>query len=491
MKETTGFHDESEAHKDADDSDVPDGTVKQVANPSATKTSKAEKMNGTNQSTKEKLVVGFVRPKNASSYGVRRWKASRELIWTGMGHLFWECRDRLGMTWHNVVIEAAISKDTCCELSKSEASSDARLQLTTFFRSTGLCDDIIEDIFYLFMASTGPESEFKAALAHVKKRAQEREGEEKKSKFVFIFQNKETMRVCYLGMGVNLGCDTDGVENAPALLRKELLTNYKFKVEDRGDIYCPKRKEFPDKYAWDKKIKYAGPIASCSRELAKTVFQLLNEGKFPFVCGGDHVEALGTLAGVSSFYGRDRLGVIYIDAHGDFNTASTSPSHNAHGMHMAALMGWGEDRLTKKINKNPFLKPENIYFFGTRALDAGEQELAKMHSMKIYSPAHIRKQGLLKLLEEVWKDIRSRKIDKLHISFDIDAVDPQLAPGTGVKEPNGLTPEEVEEIILFFLKKKKVCSMDFVELNEELDESESTVRLTLGTLAKILDCICE
>ena len=295
------------------------------------------------------------------------------------------------------------------------------------------------------------------------------------------------MTIGFLGMGINLGCDTDGVEEAPQLLRTQLSAKMGGKIEDRGDIQLPLRNHFPDKYAWDKRIKYAGPIATCSEALAKAVCNLLTESKFPFVCGGDHVEALGTLMGVSTFYGKEELGVVYIDAHGDFNTEESSPSHNAHGMHMAALMGIGENLFTKKSKQSPYLKPGNIYFFGTRSLDPGEKQLAKEQHLNIYSPRYLRKIGLREQLDRVYQDMVAKQIKQVHISFDVDAIDPVYAPGTGVKEPNGLTPEEVKEILLYFIKKRNVCSMDFVELNNALDPTGGTAKLTLGLLADIME----
>lgn len=294
------------------------------------------------------------------------------------------------------------------------------------------------------------------------------------------------MDISIIGMPLFYGCDKPGVEKGPEVLRRnkliEILEENHF-VTDIGDIDVDII-EPNNKFAYSNKMKYLEEVVSANNRLASKVVNSLENYSFPFVIGGDHSLALGSLAGSSHFYG-DNLGVIWIDAHGDINTEETSPSGNIHGMPLAASMGFGYEKLTSIFFDKIKVKPENVFILGCRDLDAGELTLIEQHDINVWNISDIQNRGIDIVLKELIETIKLRNIKNVHLSYDIDCLDPEYVPGTGTPVHNGLTFEESKKLLDCIFSTSLVKSMDFVEYNPELDQNNKTLETCIELLKLI------
>lgn len=291
-----------------------------------------------------------------------------------------------------------------------------------------------------------------------------------------------------IGFPINLGCDKDGNELTPSLLRRDgCYTSTNHHVNDLGDLPCTTRDIIiEEKYASHPRIKFLKPILTASRPLAERVMHSIEQQHIPLCVGGDHVMAFGSIAGVGLSKGADNYAVVYIDAHGDFNTELTSSSGNMHGMHLSYLMGYGEADIANFWGVSPLLKPHNIYFLGARALDPGEKEMAARLNMYIRSSEQLNVSDPSEVIASILSDIKSKGINHIHLSFDVDAIDPHYAPGTGVPEKDGITPALAYELVKACMNSGLVRSIDLVELNVLLDKSLKTKKLFENILKVIL-----
>lgn len=299
------------------------------------------------------------------------------------------------------------------------------------------------------------------------------------------------MKIDLIGVPVNYGCDRYGAQFGPSILRKnkivELIKNEGFNVFDKGDISIP-IVSVEDKYSSHTKLKYLNPIVHYNNRLAYEVNSSLDDGAFPLVIGGDHSLGMGSIAGASNYF--DEIAVIWIDAHGDINTVDTSPSGNIHGMPLAASMNIGYSLLTNIYYNGQKVKPENVYIIGARDLDPGEIKLARDINLNLYTMDDIRKFGLNNIIETIINNINNSNIDGVHLSFDIDALDKRLVPGTGTPVENGFNLDEGKELFSKFIGAGFITSMDFVELNPLLDDVDNkTVKNCLELLKHIFSVL--
>lgn len=292
-----------------------------------------------------------------------------------------------------------------------------------------------------------------------------------------------------IGFPINLGCDKNGSELTPSILREDgCYTSSKHQVIDFGDLSCLNRETIiSERYTSHSKIKFLGPILSASRPLADEVALSVEQGHIPICIGGDHVLAFGSIAGVGQAKGADNYAVVYIDAHGDFNTEFTSSSGNMHGMHLSFLMGYGEADIANFWGVSPLLRPQNIYFLGARALDPGEKEMTAKLNMYICSSEQLNVSDPSVIISDVLSDIKGKGINHIHLSFDVDAIDPHYAPGTGVPEENGISPALAYTLLRKLMQSEMVKSIDLVELNATLDKD----RITEGIMQQVLSIILE
>ncbi len=233
----------------------------------------------------------------------------------------------------------------------------------------------------------------------------------------------------------------------------------------------------------DRAIKHLPETAAFAAALAARVSAAARSSRFPLVLGGDHSVAIGTLAGLADVY--KRLGVIWIDAHGDLNTEATSPSGNIHGMALAASLGHGHPLLTGIRTAGAKLRPEHTVIVGARSLDPGERAAIRSFGVGCYTMHDIDRLGMPRVMEEAIRRVSSGT-DGVHLSFDIDSVDPVAAPGTGTPVPGGLSYREAHLALELLFEAGIVTSAEFVELNPGLDTDGRTAELAVGLIGSLL-----
>jgi len=289
------------------------------------------------------------------------------------------------------------------------------------------------------------------------------------------------MIINFINMPMNLGCNRLGVEKGGSAIRSYGLNNIfsEDRVVDSDDILCRSISELA---ASDSRMKNIDEILKSDTILADKVHNVLKNDEFPLVFGGDHSLTWGSLSGISKYFGTD-IGCIYLDAHGDFNSAESSPTGNVHGMHMYYLMGFGNKRYVDFYYPGQKINPKNVFFLGTRSLDNGEVITAEKNSLNIHTTEEIHNIGVEKIFKQLSIEIAHLK--HIHFSLDIDCIDPIYAPGTGVPEPYGLTVDEVEYLVAKILSTGKIVSMDFVEFNPLLDFSNQTFNACI----RLMKCI--
>lgn len=283
--------------------------------------------------------------------------------------------------------------------------------------------------------------------------------------------------ISIIGMPIDLGQLRRGVDMGPSAIRYagiiEMLENRGYTVKDLGDIQIGR-----DKLKTDPKtgIRNLEAVYKASEQLMIQIEEVIQKDSFPLILGGDHSMAIGTLAGVAKSY--KNLGLIWYDAHGDLNTPETSPSGNIHGMPLAASLGYGEESLTEIGGYSPKVKPENIIIIGARDLDPGEKDFIKEKGIKVYTMHEIDRIGMPQIIEDTNQYFEEQGVDGVHLSFDLDAIDPLDAPGVGTPVPGGVTFREAHLAMEMLAETGKITSAEFVEVNPILDERNKT-----GTLA--------
>lgn len=283
------------------------------------------------------------------------------------------------------------------------------------------------------------------------------------------------LEIDLIGATTAFGQGKPGVSFGPDALRMAgivgMLSNNGHIVSDKGNVSGKYTHNFAKKdISITDNLKNLEEVRDYSLELAKLTSKSIENNRFPLTIGGDHSLALGSLSGIAPHY--NELGVIWLDAHGDLNTAETSPSGNIHGMILAQLLGIGNDKLTSINGHQAKLKTENIVLIGVRDLDDGEKQLIKEKNILTFSMSDVRELGLKEVLRKTLKHLEHT--DGLHLSFDVDSIDPMEVKGTGTKVPGGLFTSEVIMFMEELSKKDKLTSMDLVEVNPLLDDHNKT-----------------
>lgn len=231
-------------------------------------------------------------------------------------------------------------------------------------------------------------------------------------------------------------------------------------------------------------------------DLAYEVYKFLRSNVFPMVIGGDHSIAIGSISGTKMAYPNERLGVIWIDAHADLHSPFTTPSGNVHGMPLALLMNiekkstdhrkvrvftldtW--DRLRKIGMSGAKLKPSDLVFIGLRDHEPEEEAIIKEHGIKVITVKDVRTRGVETVVKEVQEYLA--KCDKVHVSFDVDSLDPSISVGTGTPVKNGLLLDEARGLLTGFCADPKTATLDVVEINPALDTNNSMAENVLTIL---------
>ena len=296
------------------------------------------------------------------------------------------------------------------------------------------------------------------------------------------------MKVRILGVPLDLGQERRGVDMGPSAVRaaglNPALKSLGHQVEDAGNVHV---KIAEEQHFGDRRAKYLNEIAETCQEVALRVCQTLEEGVFPVSLGGDHSIAIGTLAGAAKFHHdkKQSLGCIWIDAHGDLNTPESSPSGNVHGMPFAATLGHGPEPLTKIFGYAPKLQPRNCVLIGIRDLDPRERRLVKESGVNTFTMRDIDEQGMRAVMEKAI-ELASHETAGFAVSFDMDVVDPEYAPGVGTPVSGGITFREAHLAMEMIADSKKMVSVEIVEVNPIIDVMNKTAALGVGLLTSAL-----
>jgi len=283
---------------------------------------------------------------------------------------------------------------------------------------------------------------------------------------------------------MDLGAGRRGVDMGVSAIRhanvRERLQNNGYEIDDRGDVPVHRLEDCPVEGT---KLKYLGEIQRVNTELCQRVAEEMGKGRFPLVLGGDHSIAIGTIAGVLQH--KKKLGVVWFDAHGDINTDETSSSGNIHGMPVAVSMGIGHELLTAIGGQDAKLDPKKFVMIGIRDLDIGEKILLKELGVTVFTMHEIDMLGMTKVMEEAIK-IVTDDTDGVHVSFDMDAIDPVYAPGVGTPVVGGLTYRESHLAMELISEANIVTSAEFVEINTVLDNRNQTAKVAVALMGSLL-----
>ncbi|SDK82120.1 arginase [Natronincola ferrireducens] len=291
------------------------------------------------------------------------------------------------------------------------------------------------------------------------------------------------MDINIIGVPIYYGADKRGPEYGPEKLREKkvasILSKHNHQVYDFGNIYVPEVKPY-NKFYSHGNLKYLESIVEVNRNLAHSVYSSLKAESFPLVIGGDHSIALGSISGVSRAY--NNFAVIWMDAHGDINTHDTSESGNIHGMPLAKAMNVGYEDLTNIYFEGQKVNPENVFILGARDLDDGEVQLIKEMDLNVYSADEINEKGIHIVIQQVMDRLKSKNIEAVHLSFDLDFIDAKYVPGTGTPVSLGVNIEDTKTALKMLAESQLIKSMDFVELNVLLDKNDVTADLAIHLL---------
>lgn len=293
-----------------------------------------------------------------------------------------------------------------------------------------------------------------------------------------------------IGVPMDLGAGRRGVDMGPSAIRiaglNQRLEELGHRVIEEGDLEI----RIPEQLRiGNPRARYLAEIVAANKLLAGKVQRVLGRGHFPLVLGGDHSIAVGTVSGVAAHARArgKRVGVIWVDAHSDINTPSTSPSGNVHGMPLAALLGLGPAALGTIGGRFRKVDPESVALVGIRSVDTGEREHLRRLGVHTYTMADIDRYGIHVVMEKAIENV-TRDADFVHVSFDLDSVDPGIAPGVGTPVKGGLDYREAHLVMESLSDAGIVTSLEIVEVNPILDDrnrsAEFAVELVQSAFGK-------
>ena len=284
-----------------------------------------------------------------------------------------------------------------------------------------------------------------------------------------------------IGVPMDLGQSRRGVDMGPSALRYAGLSTRLRKlghaVEDAGNIQVPVRDTLPESGG----MAFLPAVVQACEAMYKEGQKAVAEGAIPLFIGGDHSIAVGTVGGVTH---EAPSGWLWIDAHGDFNTPESSPSGNIHGMPLAALMGLGRPELVNLGRPGPKLKASDVILIGARDLDLEERRLLKESRIGVYTMREIDERGIAEVVREGLT--RLKHLHRIHVSLDMDCLDPTDAPGVGTPVPGGISYREAHLVMEILADTGCVGSIDVVEINPILDERNQTAEVAAEMMASLL-----
>ena len=287
-------------------------------------------------------------------------------------------------------------------------------------------------------------------------------------------------RLAIIGAALDLGAGRRGVDMGPSAIRyaglDDRLGALGFEVEDLGNIDVAVAEATNE---GDPRARFLGPITEACARIAGLVGDAAGGGSTPVVLGGDHSVAIGTLGGLAAEAGPG--GVLWFDAHGDLNTPETSPSGNVHGMPLAAALGLANETFASEVWPLPALAPEHVALLGLRSLDAGERELVKELGIAAYTMSDFDRRGVEAVVREAIEHVSGAAF--VHVSLDMDVVDPEAAPGVGTPVRGGLSYREAHLAMEIVAEGCEFGSIEVVEVNPILDRENATGRLAVELAA--------
>ncbi len=296
------------------------------------------------------------------------------------------------------------------------------------------------------------------------------------------------LKVSIANVHLDLGAGRRGVDMGPSAIH---LAGLKAGIEELGHqvvenyavtVPTPEMQAPGDPHA-----RYLREIAACCAELADRVELALDRGWFPVVLGGDHSVAIGTISGLARHWRKKgkRIGVIWSDAHTDMNTPDISPSGNIHGMPLAVLLGHGAPELVAIAGSEPALRAEDVVVIGARDIDGAERDFVKKCGVRVYTMSELDERGTAACVREAIDRVTTYTAG-VHLSFDLDGVDPQHAPGVGTAVPGGLDLRESHLLCEKVAQTRKVLGVEMVELNPVLDSENRTGKLAVWLILSAL-----
>jgi len=287
--------------------------------------------------------------------------------------------------------------------------------------------------------------------------------------------------IAILGAPLDLGAGRRGVDMGPSALRvanlNARLHSIGCKVEDLGNVSV---EQAESSRVGPASARYLKAIAATCDALARRVEKAAGQGKFPLVLGGDHSIAVGTISGMAQHFRKkqQKLGVIWLDAHTDMNTPETSPSGNVHGMPLACLVGEGPRALTHLYGVSPQVDPKNVVLVGIRDVDITEKPVVQKSGVRVFTMRDIDERGMRAVMQEALQ-IASAGTAGVHLSLDMDGVDPDEAPGVGTPVRGGFSYREAHLAMEILSDSHKLTSMEVVEVNPVLDTANRTALLAV------------
>ncbi|MFW5488392.1 MAG: arginase [Desulfovibrio sp.] len=290
-----------------------------------------------------------------------------------------------------------------------------------------------------------------------------------------------------LGVPLDLGLSKLGADMGPTALRYaglyQAFDYAGFKYEDHGDLDVLKNFTLDRLPVQERNKKRFDEIIRVSDQLAHFVNKIASSGGFPLTLGGDHSTSIGSIAGLAKAY--ERLGVIWIDAHPDANTPDTSPSGNVHGMPLATSLGHGYKELTHCLGFAPKVRYEDVCIVGAKDIDPEELEFLRNHDVCMYTTFDIQDMGIGPVIRQAVERV-GKHTDAVYVSFDADAMDMNLAPGTGIMTRGGLGYREISYIMEYIGRNVTLAGVDMIELNPLMDKRNATAELCVELLMSLL-----
>ena len=280
---------------------------------------------------------------------------------------------------------------------------------------------------------------------------------------------------------MDLGAGRRGVDMGPSAIRvaglADRMTRLGYDVEDVGSVYVHEPEVCP---VGEAHAKYLHEVLTCCVALRDKTLASLEAGSLPLALGGDHSIAIGSIAAQAIWHRRrgEAVGVVWIDAHADMNTPETSPSGNIHGMPLAVCLGQGAPELVGLAGERPALDARHVAIVGARDLDATERELVRRSGVRVFTMSEIDERGIAVCMDEAIARAGDGTAG-IHLSFDLDGVDPQYAPGVGTPVAGGLTYREAHLACEKVAMTGRLLGMDLVELNPILDTQNETAKLAV------------